>query len=165
MTTEVRKVRLSVDPGVEFAIAVWEDRTWNEVVRPRHVYMSTERKGDWLETMSWYVCELRFLLKSWVIGDIYCEMPAHFESKGGIVTLQSGALVKLSIATGMLLGGLQVFTPSAKLHLIPVNNWKGQLSKALVQWRIQKLLHVDATTYKSHQWDAVGIGLFAKGVF
>jgi len=50
--------------------------------------------------------------------------------------------------------------------LAPVVNWKGNLSKEIVATRIQKAIgnrDQKGNEFKSHAYDAVGIGLWAKG--
>ncbi len=56
-----------------------------------------------------------------------------------------------------------------KVKLVPVNAWKGQLSKELVIDRIADVMgpvwmKVSGSQFRTHEWDALGIGLWAKGL-
>ena len=76
-----------------------------------------------------------------------------------------GDLVKLSIFVGMLCYRARLLVGPENVFFVPVNQWKGQLSKELVELRIKKFyasrnFHAKFT---SHEWDAVGIGLHVLG--
>ncbi len=90
------------------------------------------------------------------VDELYIEYPSVF---GGGVAAQSGAVVKLACLVGMICGsaGVNYF------ELVPVHAWKGNLPKDVVQRRIKKLL--PNAKAESHDWDAIGIGLYKKGVF
>lgn len=93
------------------------------------------------------------------------EWPAYFHgSAAGQAAAGSGDLMKLTLAASV------VFCASANLRipcdLLPVNDWKGQLSKKVVIYRVKGYLGEDkCTQFKDHVWDAVGMGLSIKGTF
>jgi hypothetical protein len=99
----------------------------------------------------------------------YIELPKLFETPKGMACAtgrdgQDSDLVKL----GILLGRLQqlFFMYDIKVVLVRVNDWKGTLPKPIVALRIASRLKIPARTYANHnECDAVGIGLWAKGVF
>lgn len=75
-----------------------------------------------------------------------------------------GDLVTLSFFIGYLAGRI------CPIPFIPVeiNKWKGQLSKKNVTDRIKNKLTkkvCKTLEIRTHAWDAVGIGLWAKGHF
>ncbi len=91
---------------------------------------------------------------------VLIEYPAFFSGSGGRMTAARGDLVKLAFITGALaahISGLQ-------LTIVPVevSAWKGQLSKKHVNERIKKLIQME---FADHIADAVGIGLWDRGVF
>lgn len=101
----------------------------------------------------------------------YIELPAFFESNKGVTcaTGKDGGdsdLVKLSVMVGRIYEAMLGY--DLDIHLIRVNHWKGTLPKKIVSLRIQKRLGLESTgeeVFGDHACDAVGIGLFVKGVF
>lgn len=97
------------------------------------------------------------------IAILVCECPQFFASAGGEMVAGRGDLVKLAIAVGCIAGRVESNTRSCEFFPVEVNDWKGQLSKENVERRIRRKLPLGE--YTSHAWDAVGIGLFARGDF
>jgi hypothetical protein len=83
-----------------------------------------------------------------------------FGSAKGYAVAASGDLVKLSCLVGMIAGLCKAM--GIIIYLVPVAKWKGQLTKEAVIYRIEKIL--GKCTYEKDEWDAVGIGLWAKGL-
>jgi Holliday junction resolvasome RuvABC endonuclease subunit len=101
------------------------------------------------------------------ISKVYIELPTFFQSAKGQVCAsgKDGAdsdLVKLSVLIGMIVGHFAI--NSVRVELIPVNKWKGQLTKTAVHARLKNRLG-DKFKYTNHADDAVGIGLWVKKVF
>lgn len=95
---------------------------------------------------------------------VVCEYPQFFQSFAGMTSAAHGDLVKLAIMYGRI-NQIAVYH-SATFKGVEVNTWKGQMSKDAVIHRIKKRLGADACLrFKTHIWDAVGIGLWAKGHF
>lgn len=88
---------------------------------------------------------------------VVMEFPEYHQSLGGTVTAKSGSLVKLSWFVGVLSGGLSY----ESLELVTPTQWKGQLPKNIVIQRIKK--RMPEVKAKSHDWDAIGLGLYWKG--
>lgn len=93
-------------------------------------------------------------------GYSYIEEPEFYYSDKGLQAAQTGSLKKLlytySIVKWMC---YQLF------HLvedIKPKTWKGQLSKLQVDYRIQTV--IPGAKFDEHISDAVGIGLFIKGL-
>lgn len=73
-----------------------------------------------------------------------------------------GDLVKLVMVVGSIVGILS--TGCYEIILIPVNRWKGQLPKDVVNKRVERFYGSNnCKGFKTHAWDAVGIGLYYKG--
>lgn len=72
-----------------------------------------------------------------------------------------GDLFKLTSLIGMLIHECGAYHYSDGLILLPVADWKGQLSKKAVDARIKRVL---GKKYPNHVSDAVGMGLFLKGL-
>jgi len=115
-----------------------------------------ERKLEWEAKAYAVAARLSELCVLFKCSEGYIEYPAFFQAHGACGVANSGALVKLAWFVGLVCGTLP-FAPK----LVTVGNWKGQLPKKVVQQRILRILpKVKAT---SHDWDAIGIGLFIKG--
>jgi hypothetical protein len=144
--------KITIDPGATGSgWAVW-DAKWmllgNGIVIPPSAFA-------WETKAYWVVTRLEEVAEKWGCTEGYIEYPAFFQVHGaGVAT--SGALVKLAWFVGLVCGSLP-FPP----ELVTVNEWKGQLPKEVVIKRIKKIL--PAVNAKSHDWDAIGMGLYLKG--
>ena len=164
-----------VDPGLEFGFAVFGKG--ENVPNRTGVYTPPRRVETW-EGRLVHSCRATEQLMDAAgreLGKdcrVLVELPAYFASKGGTTVAKGGALVKLSITVGA------VFYAATELgmqvDLIPVADWKGQLKKPVVVDRIWAYYCSKAAppvalenmqkNIKSHALDAVGIGLWARGL-
>lgn len=92
---------------------------------------------------------------------VYIEYPQKFGGVKGEMVADKGDLVKLAALVGFLEGHFNVNDIEA--IDVPVVKWKGQMTKMAVINRIKRLL--PKVKAKSHDWDAIGIGLYLKGDF
>lgn len=108
----------------------------------------------------------RFRHLRW-IQRVFIEWPSFFGSAIGHAAAARGDLVKLTFGAGFVCGELHSIF-GCKTEPILVNDWKGQLPKDEVTRRIRSIIGVKKCRnlgIKTHAWDAVGIGLYAKGFF
>lgn len=164
-------VRLSLDPGLTgMGLAVWEERTWADRRAVAPLCSQTfepSGKMDWEQRGQDYAERLgRYLFtQSFEVVEAYCEFPIFYASSpGGHMAAATGDLLKLTYSVGCLAGAIA----PGHFHAIKVPDWKGQLSKRLVEDRIRKLLgneKCDELGITSHGWDAVGVGLYERGLF
>jgi len=87
------------------------------------------------------------------------------EGGKGLAAARDGDLVTLAHLVGCIHGKL---VPFATCTFAPVliNDWKGSLPKDICESRIKSLLPKwKPTTTTTHEIDAVGIGLYCKGLF
>ena len=172
MATVKKRLVISIDPGIRgTGIAVWNANPgqWTKLQPPMHVgnlYPSSHANYT-LDTRWFHAAqEIALAIESiafekTTITHAYIEYPSYFASYIGQAAAERGDLVKLTTLVGML---AHIFRDRA--YLVPVNHWKGQLPKTVVEARIRSLLGDDnCNGWKSHTWDAVGIGLFMKGHF
>lgn len=144
--------------------AVWNYNDWTTKCAPIATGVITRRAPEWGVA----VCKaVRAVFKEldefWIVNS-YLEWPAFFESPTGQASARSESLVKLACAVGWVAAYLDV--RDIDNTFVPVNQWKGQLTKPAVERRIKAILGADACKeFTSHDWDAVGIGLYAKGFF
>ncbi len=165
-------VFLSIDPGQSTGLAAWKGDTFLKDRKPPFhtdllTVASKERKLHWharCEIIARQLDKKFYYGNGWQVKEIWCELPAFFESAGGMMVATKGDLIKLTFLTGMFAGIAKL--NRCRFHVVPVSAWKGQLPKEITRNRIQKLLGTKACTWKDHNvWDAVGIGLWAKGIF
>lgn len=92
---------------------------------------------------------------------MYIEYPAKFSSVKGDMVAGRGDLVKLA----QLVGYFHAYFNAKGLRTldVTVNEWKGQMPKEAVMRRIKRLL--PKVRPHSHDYDAIGLGLYLKGVF
>lgn len=160
-------VRIALDPGLQgTGLAIWPDATWGEVLSPSEVVVFNPVRGlTWEAQGQNHALRLQKHLGRRRVVRAYCEVPVFYASSaGGHMAAATGDLVKLSFAVGCLAGAI----PLGRFEGVKVPEWKGQLSKPIVELRIRKILGdicCQHLNIKTHAWDAVGIGLWAMGKF
>lgn len=147
---------MTIDPGgTGSGWALWS-KGWkllsNGVVIPPGT-----GEDKWEERAYYTVSSLSRVAKCAGCSLGFVEYPAFFQANGGGVA-SSGALVKLAWFVGLVCGKLPMH-----VELVTVGEWKGQLPKAVVERRIREIL--PGVKAKSHDWDAIGIGLYKAGRF
>ena len=94
---------------------------------------------------------------------VYIEMPMMMTNAAGIAA-QKGAVYKLTFLVGYI---SCIVHPCAVFEVQP-RQWKGQLPKSIVEDRIRTTLGsrvCKQLNIRTHAWDAVGLGLWANGVW
>lgn len=170
-STGAERIRafISLDPGQRTGVAIWRTGE-GRIGKPPHL-VALWRVIKELQSKPWeYRCYLLGSMLDNVLSNpayewsgVYCELPAFFESAKGMAAAGRGDIVKLSYLVGLYAG----ICHSRKVHFgtVPVNDWKGQLPKSVIKKRILKRFGVAACAYfKGDIWDAVGIGLYVKGI-
>ncbi len=162
-----QKVVMTVDSGTEYGYAIWKYPFHNRLDLPIEVGIMKEglRGVDW--HLRAYLAAMKIETE---LGKIYritragVEKPFYVDSSAGQAVAKD-SLIKLSQATGMIVSRL--IDQGAEVEYIPVIEWKGQMSKLMTIKRIEEALFTKfgKVNYNSHEWDAVGIGLFMKGFF
>ena len=97
------------------------------------------------------------------IGMIACEFPAMWGSHKSFASAVRGDLLILTYLVGSL--GFAVYRQRGHghFHAIPVQAWKGQLTKEAVIIRIKKV--IGPRKIRNHEADAIGLGLIMLGRF
>ncbi len=152
-------MKITIDPGTSgCGWAIWT-HSWDLV--SYGIFIPEEwRGGEYSELRKWlYKAEQvseKIRQLCWeAVDELYIEYPSVF---GGGVAAQSGAVVKLACLVGMIMGN----SGAGYRFLVPVQEWKGQMSKSMVEKRIKRILPTCKAT--SHAIDAIGIGMYKKGV-
>jgi hypothetical protein len=142
--------------------AVW---TMDTLMPQATKLITTPRNLGWLGATKNFTTQLREFMEPWRIGMpiVACEWPKLFESEAGQAAARRGDLVKLAFVVGRI--AELTAQMGFMFTIIPVNNWKGTMDKGQVERRIARIVGPESTTFKSHVWDAVGIGLYYRGLF
>ena len=123
----------------------WLSRSYNQVDKLEQIIDAMqEYKGD----------------HNWMV---FCEAPQFMEFHRGLTAARSGSLVKLS----HLVGEIHYMCKSSiggNFKLISIPEWKGQLPKSVVNYRIRSILGKEnCKKFHTDIWDAVGMGLWQMG--
>jgi Holliday junction resolvasome RuvABC endonuclease subunit len=154
---------LSVDPGLSgTGFAVWSGIHWKRLVNPIETGVLTydDTSETWSRRGRRYFDALTELCQRHDVGNVFVEWPNYRPTAAGQMVAGSGDLGKLFFAAS-----LAMIVPIVRGFdglPVPVVTWKGQLTKQAVISRIKTKIGVE---YTSHDADAVGIGLWAKGFF
>lgn len=149
---------ITIDPGLTgTGYAIWET-DWalveNGVYTPKVAKPLPQKRIDICESLI-YTCSKHN------VKHAYIEYPQMFGGNKGSMVAAKGDLVKLAALVGYISGCLAI--NNIKVWDVTVIEWKGQMTKEAVINRIKRLIpYVKA---KSHDYDAIGIGLYIKGVF
>lgn len=167
-----RRYCCSIDPSInDVGLAVWPIKDWKKLVMPILIAdIKSTPSDDWTDKLDDICNSLNSVLAGLGIGmrgsgctRIYCETPAFFNSSHGRQVAEKGDLVKLSASFGTIAALSWYFNCS--LIPISVQEWKGQLDKKIVKERVLDLLPDIGKGCSSHIYDALGIGLYSKGLF
>jgi Holliday junction resolvasome RuvABC endonuclease subunit len=157
-------VNVSIDAGLNgCGLSAWSLREWLESCPPiacRNIYA---RSGEWYERAYELVAKVLEFLSEYAPETVFIEYPEFMpDSVKGYTAAAKGDLLKLTFLVGALAQALQA--AGYRVVLVPVHVWKGQLSKKIVEARIKREIpEVVKLNPKSHSWDSIGIGLYAKG--
>lgn len=157
-------VNVSIDAGLNgCGLAAWSLRQWGEVCPPLAIRNVYARSGSWDERAYELVVKVLEFLSGYAAGTVFIEYPEFMpDSVKGWTAAAKGDLLKLTFLVGALAQALQA--AGWRVVLVPVHIWKGQLSKKIVEARIKREIpEVIRLNPKSHSWDSIGIGLYAKG--
>ena len=156
---------LSIDPGITgTGICRWNSLGWKKFEYPTGIEtFSPRRFDDWTYTAEVYHDKLKQLADEYDVKRIYCEFPQYFQSAKGHAATAKGDIHKLAFLIGVF--AAVAYEIGSEFTPIYVNTWKGQLPKEEVTRRIIRKLPDIRTRLapESHEWDAIGIGLFAQG--
>jgi hypothetical protein len=161
---------LTVDPGVSgTGLALWKEESWGKLEYPvkcENIY--PKKSSNWInralsmtDKFSKVINTVCFSPLNGVITKVIIEQPKFFaDSAEGEMHAKSDNLGKLYMLVGMF-----SYAAGTPVELIRVDDWKGQLSKKVVEVRIIKRLPEikKRLNPKSHSFDAIGIGLAAQG--
>lgn len=167
---------MSIDPGLNgTGWAVWDRAKAEELVKPiaSGAVPPTNQESPLASRCNWICVALQMLCHQHAVNELVIEQPIFMEgSSKGMAAARDGDLVTLSILTGAIAGNMWKVKNGASItygfatYFVPVNQWKGNLSKDLCLERVKRQLPKwRSSSNTTHEADAVGIGLYAKGFF
>lgn len=90
------------------------------------------------------------------VDSVWCELPAYWGTFNASRWAAQGSLVKQAVLAGAILG-----QQGCQVHLVEVNEWKGQLPKSAVEARVQECLgKQQCRGFTLHAWDAADLALW-----
>lgn len=160
---------LAVDPGVKGTGLAWGTTRSKHpegamTIEPQGRGLSwQDRTRSILVSLQEAVDELRPTPRHTTLA---IEMPVYGRSNKFRRAAASGALVKVSMIAGAILGVIE----ADDTRLLTPNDWKGELPKSVTMDRLRKKLQNDnqeallasLESQPDHAWDAVGIWLHMR---
>ena len=158
---------ITIDPGARdrggTGVAVFYKST-NPIPHPIETYQLESKASLWLEKVDEITDQLHRIISASQMFPaktlFFIERPKFFESFKGQTAAKSDSLFKLCFVTGRLYGVIRSF--NLNCILLPIVDWKGQLNKSQVSTRIKRIC---GKNWAKDQDDAVGMGLYLKGLF
>lgn len=149
---------MTIDPGVNMGFAVFSP----DQVTPIDTHLiKVPKDSKWLATKAIVFSGTKKFLEQWKAKELqhcFIEQPQFFSSALGLVAAKSDALLKLIHIAAIT--EYQANELNIETKMLRIVDWKGQLSKEQVSWRIGKIL---GASFPNHIADAVGMGLYLKG--
>lgn len=166
---------IAIDPGLgSTGWAYWMEMEKGRARPPDRFGLVTPRRDDefseWWESAEdraddlWKAIE-KDLKMGLVDIEAVCEMPIFFSgTSGGVAAAETNSLQKLCFLVGVY--ARMLTSHGVRFSPVTVRDWKGQLPKTVVAQRIiDRIGSRNCRGFKKDIWDAVGIGLYVKGVF
>jgi Holliday junction resolvasome RuvABC endonuclease subunit len=159
-------VYFTVDPGLGgTGVAVWPIDEWEKPYAPLCTRVLKCTKGDWVQRAKSISVDFNKMVHNYEPSKVWIEYPSYFESKHEAAV--KGDILKLAFLIGKFSASCDTLAliGSCEFIPLPVNDWKGQLSKDTVAKRVANKLHCQPNLFPDHAMDAVGMGVYLKGFF
>ena len=159
-----KKRLLAVDPGLKLGWAFFPENRYYPtkvgLIKPQ-----LNSKADFFMRLHSTTSQFSAVVKKLAPQEVAIEWPGYFDSLVGGAAAKQGSLVKLAFGVGQL--ALIAHAFGAEFVPVRVTEWKGQIPKKVVNKIITKKLsapRLRALKPEDDSWDAVGIGLYLRGV-
>jgi Holliday junction resolvasome RuvABC endonuclease subunit len=153
---------MAIDPGLQgTGVAIWKG---DAMVPMFTAVLRSHGATDWIDRTDSLALQVRALAKDHNIGQIICEFMEMHQSARAQMMWKTGDFQRTLFLIGTFHG---VTRHRSTFTVVPPSEWKGQLPKSVVITRIKKLfgeLPCRQLKIETHAWDAVGIGLWHRGV-
>jgi hypothetical protein len=154
---EVKYPFLAIDPGVNIGMALF----WKEFDHPiwTNCIQARQNMGWELNSQLVLFAYANEIEKHKQVTQIYIEKPKFMESSLGMTSARNEGLFKLISVYGAML----YISRQANYDVYEIDvNWKGNLDKKKLAERLKRKHNM---IFSDHVADAVGIGLYLKGLF
>lgn len=132
---------------------------------PTKLRQAHPQHEDWWERLRWLMGEFSYVMDTNDVKKVALEYPEfRGASAMGLAAAARSDLTGLAMCAGA--HAQQAWAMGIDAQLVTVTAWKGSLPKKIVEKRIANAIGSsaeDGSEFKTHAWDAVGIGLYAKG--
>jgi len=146
---------LGVDPGLTGTGFAMLEAQKGEIKLRIHGILRSSEMG-WENRVLDLANRVGELARQEELEGIFCELPAYWGTFKQQMWAAQGSLVKQAVLVGAVLA-----QPGCKVVLVPVNDWKGQMNKEIVEARVQECLgEKQSRSLRSHAVDACGIALW-----
>lgn len=151
---------VTIDPGLGgTGWAVWDTEVQIAPLGAGVWVAPGGKYQTWVTRSMWLAEKVSIMCASVQAEACHIEYPIFFDDAGGHMGMKTGDVPKLIFLVGTMAHGIHLLG-NVNCHLPTVRDWKGQLSKEQVMSRVRKRLGEAACQqFKSHDWDAVGMGL------
>jgi Holliday junction resolvasome RuvABC endonuclease subunit len=156
---------MAIDPGLTgTGIAIWDtlDAT------PCFVTILTSRfarSNDWIDRVHRIAIQVEGLVDHYKVREVVCEMMEMHQSARAQMMWKAGDFQRTLFLIGAFYGITEPW--NVQFSVTPPSQWKGQLPKSVTINRVRKLLGARTCrdlAIEKHAWDAVGIGLWHRGI-
>lgn len=155
---------MTIDPGLNgTGLAIWDSSSFQKCKTPPYPIKTLVIKkngSDWRQKVYFYSLNILRLAETYKTDRVYIEDPQYFDSGKGQMVARKQDLKKLVYLVGYMdcmLSGSEI-----EVNLVSIMKWKGQMPKDVIHRRVLKYL--PDLQVRSHDVDAVGIGLYILGV-
>lgn len=158
---------MAVDPGLQgTGVAIFRPEKFGTMPTMVDI-LKAPKDGDWWTRCHALSKAIANLVPNPYGTTVVCEMTQYMQAAHRQMSWKTGDMQRLTFLIGCLFATLQA---DGYTEFLPVetSGWKGQLPKKIVEDRIKRKLGAKACRnlgLKSHEYDAVGIGLWAMGEF
>lgn len=157
---------MAIDPGLTgTGVAIWVKNQPKIPVLATVVNSRGAVSDDWIDRVNMIACNVQELAMEYKVREIICEMMEMHQSARAQMMWKAGDFQRTLFLVGTIYGMTEAFTPLFKVT--PPSEWKGQLPKSVTINRVKRILGPEACHrlgIEKHAWDAVGIGLWHRGI-
>lgn len=158
----MRKPMMAIDPGLQgTGYAIWHR---DPRVPDEAGVLRGPRGPDWMARVDHIAVNISELVRNYEVRHIICEQMEHFGTAQSSMSWKTGDLQRTVFLIGTIHGMTRL---RCRFELVTPREWKGQLPKSVTIARVRRALGRDTCRglcIETHAWDAVGIGLWKKGV-
>lgn len=159
---------MAIDPGLQgTGVALFRPEKFGTMPTMVDI-LTAPRRGEWWDRCYRLAEDVERLIPNPYGTTVVVEMTHYMAGATRQMSWKTGDMQRLTFFIGALHALMVERNSGLSFLAIETAKWKGQLPKKVVEDRIKRKLGAEACKrlgLKSHEYDAVGIGLWALGVF